>query len=96
MRKIYLGFVAETELNGCTILPEYFFETRAFTTYEKARDSLDDWVNEVIFNNEGYEALPEDEKHKDTLIVEVTKTSWGEDWVIPHYRCWIEEKELEV
>ena len=40
MRKIYLGFVAETELDGRTILPEYFFQTRAFTTLERAKRTV--------------------------------------------------------
>ena len=93
MRKIYLGFVAETELDGRTILPEYFFQTRAFTTLEKAKKSLNDWIYEVLIEDEELEQIPGE--NEETLIVRNTTTSYGEDWTIPCYRCWIEEKELE-
>lgn len=92
--KVYIGFVAETEMNGCTIIPEYFFETRVFSTLEKARRSLNDWIYDVLIEDEELEEVPGVNK-EETLIVRNTKTSWGEDWIIPCYRCWIEEKGVE-
>ena len=92
--KVYIGFVAETEFNGCTIIPEYFFETRVFSTLEKARRSLYYWIYDVLTNDEELEEVPGDNE-EEILIVRNTKTSYGEDWTIPCYRCWFEEKEVE-
>lgn len=90
--KIYLAFAAETDLAGKVIIPEYFFESRAFKTKENAKQSLLDWMSEIVMEDEELEIQENGEN--EYIIIRHT-TSWGEDFDVPNFRCWMEEKEFE-
>lgn len=92
---IYLLHAAETDINGCTILPEYRFDTFAFSTLEKAAVQLKEWAEQFVEDYPNTKIRQVEEDYEDYIIEEQATTGWGEEWDRPVFRFWIEEVSFE-